>query len=44
MLPLAIGAVLATVSVAGAASQASRELSHGRYAAEILKDAIKERA
>jgi hypothetical protein len=40
VLPLAIGAVLATVSVAAVAAQASRELSHGRYAEEIIRDAL----
>jgi hypothetical protein len=38
VLPLAMGAVFLTVSVAALAEQASRELSHGRYAEEIIRD------
>jgi len=40
VLPLAIGAIIGTLSVAAAANQASRELSHGRYAEEILREAV----
>lgn len=40
VLPLAIGAVIATLSVAAVAGGLSRDLSKGRYAAEILRDAI----
>jgi hypothetical protein len=40
VLPLAIGAVIATLSVAAVAGGVSRDLSKGRYAAEILRDAV----
>jgi hypothetical protein len=40
VIPLAIGAVFATLSVAAIAAEASRELSQDRYAEEILKDAL----
>lgn len=40
VLPLAIGAVAATISVAALAADVSRNLSKGRYAGDILKEAI----
>jgi hypothetical protein len=40
VLPLALGAVLVTVSVAGCTAQAFRELSGGRYAEQVIGDAL----
>lgn len=40
VLPLAVGAVIATLSVAALAGDLSRDLSKNRYAADIMKDAI----
>ena len=40
VLPLALGAVIVTVSAAGCTSEAFRELSGGRYAEEVIGDAL----
>jgi hypothetical protein len=40
VLPLAIGAVIAVAATAAAASSVLWDLSHHRYAAEIIRDAL----